>query len=180
MATAASSTPYTKLVNVYYERKAGTERPCYVCRMPTTTVLATLNTEDFLYACPKHLTDSATAIPEPTPTGPSAEDIAKAVAEHKAKEERRLAKQKGKGEGEDKGKTKEDSDKAKASPGIPSPIPSLPTAENPSTPPKTGHRRYALHRALFTMRQRELRMREQGVQAKERGKVLPQVPRGTI
>lgn len=58
MATPASSTPYTKLVNVYYERKAGTERPCYVCRMPTTTVLATLNTEDFLYACPKHLTDS--------------------------------------------------------------------------------------------------------------------------
>lgn len=92
------------------------------------------------------------------------------MAEHKAKEERRLAKQKGKEEGDDKGKTRDDSGQVKASPGIPSPIPLLPTAENTSTPPKAGHRRYELHRALFTMRQRELRLREQGVQAKERGK----------
>ncbi len=46
-----------KLQNVYYERKAGTARPCFVCRAGTTTVLATAGTQDFLYTCDKHLSD---------------------------------------------------------------------------------------------------------------------------
>jgi hypothetical protein len=43
--------------NVYYERQAGTARQCFVCRSPTTTVLATIDKKDFVYTCPKHLTD---------------------------------------------------------------------------------------------------------------------------
>jgi hypothetical protein len=81
---ASSSSPAT-LQNIYYERvsprthssrysrcppvhsfgvtadasqKVATARPCYICRRPTQTVLATIKTEDFLYACDGHLTDS--------------------------------------------------------------------------------------------------------------------------
>ena len=36
---------------------AGTPRACYVCYKPTTTVLATVNTVDFVYCCDGHLTD---------------------------------------------------------------------------------------------------------------------------
>lgn len=101
--------------------------------------------------------------------GPSAADIAKVVEEHKAREERKRAKEKGKDEeAKEKGKDgedKKDNDKGKTTPATDSkPVGS------PSTPAKAGHRRYELHRALFMMRQRELRMREQAVHAKERSK----------
>lgn len=140
---------------------------------------------------------SATAIPEPPATGPSAADIAKVVEEHKAREERKKAKEKSNDDSStEKGKdspAKKDVEKGKASP-----TPEVKPSDSPATPAK-GHRRYELHRALFTMRQRELRMREQAVHAKERSKGaflhyewfhfayepvslsgLPQVPRGTI
>lgn len=38
-------------------QKIGTERPCYVCNRPTTTVLATIKAEDFIYTCESHLSD---------------------------------------------------------------------------------------------------------------------------
>jgi hypothetical protein len=111
---------------------------------------------------------SAPAIPEPTVTGPSASDIAKVVEEHKAREERKQAKEKSKDDqSNEKGKdtlAKKDGEKGNASPAN-----VVKQSDSPSTPAK-GHRRYELHRALFTMRQRELRTREQAVHAKERSK----------
>lgn len=91
------------------------------------------------------------------------------VEEYKAREERKQAKEKGKGD-EAKEKDKDvrsikDGDKGKASPTV-----DPKQLDSPSTSAKAGHRRYELHRALFTMRQRELRMREQAVHAKERSK----------
>lgn len=115
------------------------------------------------------LHSSATAIPDPPVAGPSAADIAKVVEEYKAREERKHAKEKGKG-GEAKEKDKDvqvnkDGDKGKASPTV-----DPKQRDSPATPVKADHRRYELHRALFSMRQRELRMREQAVHAKERSK----------
>lgn len=45
-------------MKVLIGQKVGTPRSCYICRRETTTVLATLKTEDFLYTCEVHLTDS--------------------------------------------------------------------------------------------------------------------------
>lgn len=45
------------LQNIYYERKAATAKACFVCRTPSTTVLATVDTKDFIYTCEKHLND---------------------------------------------------------------------------------------------------------------------------
>ncbi|KAJ9105257.1 hypothetical protein QFC21_001624 [Naganishia friedmannii] len=176
MSISNHTTAYTKLSNIYYERKAGTERACYVCRMPTTTVLATLKSEDFLYVCPKHLEDSVTPIPEPTPSGPTAEEIAKVVKEHEEKEaQRRKAAAEKDGKASDSAKEKEKDELFKPTTAtgiIPPSAASVSESASASTLIKAtgGHRRYALHRGIFTMRQRELRAREQGVQAKEKSK----------
>ena len=39
-------------------QKVATAKPCYICKRPTETVLSTIKTEDFLYTCESHLTDS--------------------------------------------------------------------------------------------------------------------------
>jgi hypothetical protein len=45
-------------------QKVATAKPCYICRRPTRTVLATLKTDDFVYTCDAHLTDTS-AFPHP-------------------------------------------------------------------------------------------------------------------
>ncbi|WWC61468.1 uncharacterized protein I303_104052 [Kwoniella dejecticola CBS 10117] len=180
------------LQNVYYERKTGTARPCYICHRPTTTVLATLKTEDFLYTCEGHLLDAASPISPPTPAaspGPSAEDIKKVIAEHQAREARKAekgnndSKDKDKEGAEDKDKVKnkdKDKDQVK-SPA--SNTPSIPTATSPSPSPSQPplpaptHKKYALHRHIFEMRKNELKRKEMGNKAKEVSRGLPQVPR---
>ncbi|KAJ9120872.1 hypothetical protein QFC22_002807 [Naganishia vaughanmartiniae] len=116
---------------------------------------------------------SVTLIPEPTPSGPTAEEIAKVIKEHEEKEARRrkASAEKGGKAGSDAVKGKEKDDVSK--PSTPGKDSSPATGESTATLSKAttgGHRRYALHRGIFTMRQRELRAREQGVQAKEKSK----------
>ncbi|KAH8079752.1 VPS4-associated protein 1 [Filobasidium floriforme] len=173
-----------QLQNVYYERKAATPKQCYVCRTPTTTVLSTVNTVSWIYVCPKHLDDPgfATLIPQPeTPAGPSKEDIAKVIEEHRQREVRRTEESKNKTD--DAGK--DDDAKAKEK-GIPSDKPKSSSNEAPpigipdsssSGPAAVKHRQFALHRGIFSMLEREAKGREQGAKAKEVGKGLPHVPR---
>ncbi|WVQ77911.1 hypothetical protein IAR50_007617 [Cryptococcus sp. DSM 104548] len=167
MATPANS---TVLQNIYYERKVGTAKPCYICHRPTTTVLATLKTEDFLYTCDVHLSDPASPIaPPPQASTPSAEDIRKVVADYNAREAKK--KQSSTKADETEKGTKE------AKPDAPSPASSVPTS---TPPPRPTHKKYALHGKMFDIRKQELRRREQGVKAREVGRGLPQVPRGSF
>ncbi|KAF9569391.1 DUF1742-domain-containing protein [Agrocybe pediades] len=174
--------------NLYYKRTAGTPKACYVCYKPTTTVLATAKTIDFLYTCPIHLTDSGFAtlcVDESKPTI-SAEEIAKVKVEWEEKEKRKKEKEKEKAKeksddkekgkeqkDEDKGDTKKESSKSPKIPG------SLSTSPTPGTPTAT-HERYILHRGIFALRQDEHRRRRQAAQAKELAPRLPGAPTGGI
>ncbi|KAK4683779.1 hypothetical protein P7C73_g6447, partial [Tremellales sp. Uapishka_1] len=168
------SSPGHPLQNIYYERKTGSARPCYICRRPTQTVLSTLKTEDFVYTCDGHLTDPgfATLIPIPVPAqspGPSSEDIRKVVSDYEARKTKATA---------DGNKNKDEkSDKEKEKPAKPAPIPVPVASPVPALAPTPSHRKFALHRSIFDMRKAEIRRREQGVKAKEVSKGLPQVPR---
>ena len=168
----------------------GTPKACYVCNKPTTTVLATINTVDFLYTCDAHLSDpgfasqvgatnDAVGAGGVRKMGLSPEEIAKVKAEwedrQKKKAEKAKAGEKGKeekgedGDGNDKSK---DSGKKSASPSAPSP-PSSSASPAPATP---THQRYTLHRDMFALRLAEHRRRRQAAQAKELAPRLPGAP----
>lgn len=170
----------------------GTAKACYICNKPTTTVLATINTVDFIYACDNHLTDPgfATQVGESADGGAgagakkvglSAEEIAKVKEEWEERQKKKKEKEKEEGD-KDKDKDKEKeandkNDKSKASSpkasavSTPSPQPSTPTP---------SHQRYTLHRDIFAMRLAEHRKRRQTAQAKELAPRLPGAPRGAI
>ncbi len=111
---------------------------------------------------------SASLIPASTPAtaSPSPAEIAKVVEEHKAREARKA--EKAKAESVDKDKDKDKDKESVKDTKDASPAPSTPAAN--TTPAGPSHRKYELHRSIFTMRQRELRQREQGVKAREVGK----------
>uniref|UniRef100_D8PKW7 DUF1742-domain-containing protein n=1 Tax=Schizophyllum commune (strain H4-8 / FGSC 9210) TaxID=578458 RepID=D8PKW7_SCHCM len=158
--------------NVYYKRVMATAKGCYVCYKPTTTVLATINTTDFLYTCPAHLTDPnfATQLqstPSASKGAVSAEEIARVKAEYEEKQKRKQQKD---------GKAKE-GDKPTAESGTPAPPGGLPST--PPAPATPAHQRYALHRDFFAMRQAEHRKRRQAAQAKELAPRLPHAPMGS-
>lgn len=118
---------------------------------------------------------SATLIPQPeTPAGPSKEDIAKVIEEHRQREARRTEDPKGKtdeAEKDDDAKAKEKgipSDKPKSSSNEAPPI-GIPDSSS-SGPAAVKHRQFALHRGIFSMLEREAKAREQGAKAKEVGK----------
>ncbi|OCF44735.1 hypothetical protein I317_01425 [Kwoniella heveanensis CBS 569] len=170
-----------QLQNIYYERKTGTPRPCYICNRPTQTVLSTLKTEDFLYTCDGHLTDPASPIAPSAAatTGPTADDIKKVISDYHSREARKANKDKDKDQSKDgDGEKDRDKDGAKKNLGSPSTsTPSTPTVPVASTPPVPTHKKFALHRHIFEMRKTELRRKEQGAKAKEVSKGMPQVPR---
>ncbi|KAF9057440.1 VPS4-associated protein 1 [Panaeolus papilionaceus] len=165
--------------NLYYKRTAGTPKACYVCYKPTTTVLATINTVDFLYTCPTHLVDPgfASLVSEPKATPAiSAEEIAKVKAEWEEKQKKKAEKEKEKEKEKDEKDNSKDKDsdgeKKVASSSRTSASPALPSSA-PATP---SHERYALHRDFFAMRQSEHRRRRQTKQAKELAPRLPGAP----
>ncbi|ODN72677.1 hypothetical protein L202_08116 [Cryptococcus amylolentus CBS 6039] len=167
MAAPANS---AVLQNIYYERKVGTAKSCYICHRPTTTVLATLKTEDFLYTCEVHLSDPGFAspiAPPPQLSAPSAEDIRKVVADYHARDSR---KKEASAKPDEKEKDPKD---AKSPSPAPSPAPTVPTSTPPAQP---THRKFALHGKMFEIRKQEMRRREQGVKAREVGRGLPQSP----
>lgn len=106
--------------------------------------MATINTVDFLYACPGHLTDPGFATLVSTSDVPkvtiSAEEIAKVKAEWEEKEKKRKEKEKEKAK--EKEKEKDSDNKAGEKEGSKSP-------KIPATPPP-AHERYTLHRDFFS------------------------------
>ena len=136
---------------------AGTSKTCYACSKPTTTVLATINTTDFLYTCPTHLSDPgfANIVPaEPSPSTISAEEIAKVKAEweeqqKKKPEKEKAAKEKANDKDDDsKNQSTGKKEEAKHSSKSPQPPGSLGISPSPS-PSLPKHDRYILHRDFF-------------------------------
>ncbi|WVO15168.1 hypothetical protein L204_102812 [Cryptococcus depauperatus] len=165
--------------NVYYERKVGTAKPCYICMRPTTTVLATLKTEDFLYTCDGHLSDSGFVIqmtPFAAEKKPTEQDIQKVIADYHARE----AKKKDAQSKDKAGSENKDGDQPKegtlSSSVAASSSSSSATAASPTTT-ETVHRKYSLQSKIFEARKNELKRREMGVKARQVGQGLPQVPR---
>lgn len=103
------------------------------------------------------------------PSGPTKEDIAKVIEEHKQQEARRLERSKEKDQDGKDGKTDDkDNQDPKKKAAVPIPLPIDVTGS--SATPK--HRQFVLHRGIFSMLEREARSREQGAKAKEVGKGL--------
>ncbi|KAJ3797495.1 DUF1742-domain-containing protein [Lentinula aff. detonsa] len=182
--------------NLYYKRVTGTPKACWICYKPTTTVLATIDTVDFLYACDNHLTDRgfASQVGESSDgtsgarkLGLNPEEIAKVKEEWEDKQKRKAEKEKEKEKEkakEEKSDDKKDNDerkegsKASKSPSPKSKSPGL-SPPTPQTPSAT-HQRFTLHRDMFAMRLAEHRKRRQAVQAKELAPRLPGAPRGDV
>jgi len=156
--------------NLYYQRTAGTPRPCVVCYRPTTIVLSTIQNVDFIYTCERHLSDPAFAS-KVQDEAPAKKEVDPEVIK-KVKEEWE-EKQKKKKDKEDKDKESKDKDKKESKPEAPkSPPPASPSPAAPS------HPRYTLHRSIFANRQAEHRRRRQMKEAKEIAPRLPRVPGG--
>ena len=171
----------------------GTPRACYVCCKPTTTVLATANTVDFIYTCDTHLSDRgfATQMGEAgdgvgaggaKKLGLSSEEIAKVKEQweerQKRKQEKTKEKEKEK-EKEAKDGDKEEKDSKQDAKPAKSPAPS-PASSTPTSPPPASHQRYTLHRDIFAMRLAEHRRRRQTLQAQAIAPTLPSAPRSAL
>ncbi|KAG6328808.1 hypothetical protein ID866_10282 [Astraeus odoratus] len=181
------------LQNLYYKRTAATAKACYICYKPTTIVLATIDTTDFLYTCAIHLTDPgfATRVKDEVDTkvGASAEEIAKIKQEwedkQRKKREKEKEKEKEKEEREKADKEKEDTkEKEKAADGevdkSKKPEGSATASGQPAPSPKPTHERYVLHRDIFSIRVAEQRRRRQNAQVKTLAPRLPGTPTNTL
>lgn len=129
---------------------ASTAKACYVCYKPTTTVLATANTVDFLYTCLGHLSDPGFARIVQEDSKPSAavsvEEIAKVKAEWQEKQKKKQER-----ETKEKEKEKEEEDaksRQKEELKVPNPPGSLSMSQSSSSQPT--HDRYILHRDFFS------------------------------
>ncbi|KAF5333366.1 hypothetical protein D9611_002246 [Ephemerocybe angulata] len=151
-------TTIMSFTNVYYKRTAATAKACYVCYRPTTTVLATVNTVDFIYACPGHLTDHNFATRIVDESGPvkgsvSPEEIAKIKQEWEEKQKKKQEKEKEEEKAKEDDKKDKKKDEAGSKEGSKSPKPpgALSPASGPSTPAATApkHERYSLHRDFY-------------------------------
>ena len=172
--------------NLLHDLQAvGTPKACYVCHKPTSTVLATINTVDFIYTCDNHLSDPgfASRVSEGTDEAKkpavSADEIAKVKEEweerQRQKKEKAKEKEKEKKDDKDKGKEKEDTGKQDDKPEKSKST--SPPASTPSAPTPT-HEKYTLHRNMFSLRLAEHRKRRQTTQAKDLAPQLPRAPRG--
>lgn len=166
-------------------------------------VLATIDTADFLYACPVHLTDRgfATRAPDPEPeakkVSPSPEEIAKVKQEWEEKQRQKKDKVQGKegaqvdGDGKDAaGGVQKDAEGKQADAGesvdgkqdkLPAntvPIPSASPSEGSTSRPT--HERYVLHRDIFALRTADHRRRRQAAQTKDLVPRLPGAPRSSL
>ncbi|KAF7800117.1 hypothetical protein EIP86_011362 [Pleurotus ostreatoroseus] len=184
--------------NLYYKRAVGTPKACYVCYKPTTTVLATINTVDFIYVCDTHLNDPGFAT-QAADDGAAAkkpafssEEIAKVKEEWEERQKRKQERTKEKAkEDKDKekdkdGKEKDDKEskdeKAESKKSTSKSPPPTTTASGSSTPASAtpGHARYVLHRDIFTMRTAEHRRRKQMAQAQALAPRLPGAPKSPL
>lgn len=189
------------LQNVYYKRTAATAKACYICYKPSTTVLATVDTTDFLYTCPVHLTDPGFATrvkdhdnDDTKKLSTSAEEIARVKQEWEERQKRKREKQKQKQKEEKrkedgekaaepaKGKDDKEQDKQKVpeESSTSDKKPEAPSAGQPTVSPRPTHERYVLHRHIFNLRLAEYRKRRQAAQAKTLAPRLPGIPSSTM
>ncbi|KIK30725.1 hypothetical protein PISMIDRAFT_26475 [Pisolithus microcarpus 441] len=169
------------LQNLYYKRTAATAKACYVCYKPTTTVLATIDTTDFLYTCLVHLTDPgfATRVKDDDDdkrVGVNAEEIARVKQEWEEKQKKKREKEKGKEDGEN------DKERAKqpASEEFLDKKPEAASVRQPIASPRPLHERYVLHRRIFDLRLTEHRRRRQAAQVRTLAPRLPGTPSNTV
>jgi hypothetical protein len=140
---------------------AGTAKACFVCYRPSTTVLATINTVDFIYVCPGHLTDLnfASRVEDETKSQVTTEEISKVKAEWEEKQRRKKEKEKEAAKAEKEKKDEGKKDEGKKDEGQenknkaddkkedkPNPRITMPSA---SAAPAPAHERYILHRDFF-------------------------------
>jgi AAA-ATPase Vps4-associated protein 1 len=172
-----------------------------MCYRPTTTVLATLNTTDFLYTCDGHLTDRgfATLIePHDAASGTEAKKMVSDEEIHRVKEEweerqkrareKEKEKEKETAGGKDanleggKDANKESDTKKTPTPKPPPPPPSPIPVPGSSTASaaKPTHQRYTLHRDVWSMRLAEHKKKRQTNAVKEVAPRLPMTPRGGV
>jgi len=194
--------------NLYYKRTAATAKACFICYKPTVTVLATIDTADFFYTCPVHLTDHGFATrapePEPEPKKPkpsvSPEEIAKVKQEWEEKQRQKKDKVQSEGkegsqaDGDGKNSTEgahKDAEGKEVDVGTKAgdreekkpanPITVIPRASPPEEPTsRPTHERYVLHRSIFALRTTEHRRKRQAAQAKDLVPRFPGTPRSSL
>jgi len=174
--------------NIYYKRTAATAKACYMCFRPTTTVLATANTVDFIYVCDGHLTDRGFATLIEPPADDQAREAKKVSDEEirRVKEEweekQRRKQEKAKEAEKDKEKDKEvgKNEKGKSVAPNPPPPPAPIPVPGSAAAAKPAHQRYTLHRDVWVMRLTEHRKRRQTTAVKEVAPRLPITPRGGV
>lgn len=159
---------------------AGTPKACYACSRPTTTVLSTVDTVDWVYTCDSHLKDPGFASPlddGPKKTGLTPEQIVEVTKDWEERQKRKQEKAKEKEQ--EKEEKVEDGKESKGKDPKETSKPATPKPSTPSTlsTPAPSHQRYALHRDMFAMRLAEHRKRRQAAQAKELAPRLPGAPR---
>lgn len=167
------------------------------------TVLATIDTADFLYTCAVHLTDRgfATRAPEQVQehkkVSVSPEEIAKVKQEWEEKQRQKKDKVQGKeggqvdGDGKNAaGGVQRDAEgkqadagesvdgKQEKSPANAVPIPSASPSEGSTS--RSTHERYVLHRDIFALRTADHRRRRQAAQTKDLAPRLPGAPRSSL
>ncbi|GAO48466.1 DUF1742-domain-containing protein [Saitoella complicata NRRL Y-17804] len=170
-----STPPFT---NLYHKRTAANDKPCFICKKFTTTVLITPDQSDFFYACNSHLSDTGFATPvvdkEAEAKKAREAEIEKEVERLKKKHaEKQLKKDKDTDKDADSDKKKDDTNNDKKED-----KPSSPTA----TPtPAPDPRVFTLHRQIYAMRAsrwRELQRQKKTQQMLAGGgTAFPSVPR---
>lgn len=167
--------------NLYYKRTTATAKACYICYKPTTAVLATIDTSDFLYTCTIHLSDHGFAtrvleLESENKIGISVEEIARLREEWEEKQRRKQEKEKvDKDKPADEGEKKEDDGKSEKSSKVPGSLP-----KSGSLSPRPTHEKYILHRDIFALRVSEHRRRRQTSQAKDLAPRLPGAPSSSL
>ncbi|KAJ5610374.1 hypothetical protein N7510_007093 [Penicillium lagena] len=189
------------LTNVYHLRRVAdtSEKACFICYKPTTSVMITPDNKDFFYVCPAHLQDrhfcspivNAEAEAARRKEEEMAHEIEKVKKEYEEKQRRKKEREKKSGKEDDK-KEKDAKDKEKGKEESESnandekerddKIDSIRKAGTGSKPDDSP-RVFALHRNFYQMRVDRLRNIEMAKRNQERMKnpsLFPSVPTGDI
>ena len=131
---------------------AGTAKGCFVCCRPTTTVLATVDTVDFLYTCNGHLNDTNFA--SKVKVKVTAEEIAEVKRQWEEKQRRPQAEQAAKAE-QVKGqvaKAEQVTEQATKAEQVAKAEQVTGQVSELTQPVQPSHDQYTLHRDFFTSR----------------------------
>ncbi|RHZ82742.1 hypothetical protein Glove_104g42 [Diversispora epigaea] len=182
MSTFTKKGSAPKLRNLYTNRTATSERPCFVCSKFTSAVLTTGDGLDWFYICTSHLNDSSFASPvvpvsEPVKTTIKNDDstiIPKKEGEKEMK--RKEEKEEKKDELTTKEKNeKQDDDKEKKGE-LKKEIKSTPPS-NQVSPLPPEPKQYILHRDIFYLRESCLIKKRQEKESQNLLRQLPSVPK---